>query len=82
MEIFGEVEILAGVRRALVEAHRRCETAGLQFRFVISVCVFDPVTQKPLGDFTSAFGSKKVLSKVLEGMRENLEFEPRDFVNM
>jgi|GEM_PF-2862670 len=74
--------IFDDIKSQIQKIYEECQKKGLDFRYVFSFYIFDPKDNKPVADYTGAFGSKKTVLKVLEGLKENLEMEPGEFINV
>lgn len=76
------MEVFDNLKKQIEKAFEECEKKGIGFRYVFSFYIFDPKDNEPIADYTGAYGSKETILKVLDGLRENLEMEPGEFINV
>lgn len=75
------ISIFKDLKLEMQKIEKICRENNLELRYVFSFFVFDDKAN-PILDYTGAYGHKKTLSRVLQGLKENLEMEPGEFINV
>ena len=77
-------EIFQDLAKAILAAREKCKSKGYELRYFFSFFMFQLDNKKvvnPIKEWSHVFGERKTLVNVIRGLLNNVDMEPREFID-
>ena len=76
--------IFQNLAKAIITARKTCQSKGYELRYFFSFFMFESDKSKtinPVKEWSHVLGERKTLIGVIQGLKDNIDMEPKEFID-